>query len=68
MKPKSVRADDVEEPNVDVATADELKEKFKEVVQYMYQELCSEVLNDTVSHTVDPSGTMKPVCGRRPPL
>ena len=66
MKPKSVRADDVEEPNVDVATADELKEKFKEVVQY--QEQCSEVLNDTVSHTVDPSGTMKPVSGRRPPL
>ena len=66
MKPKSVRADDVEEPNVDVATADELNEKFKEVV--LYQEQCSEVLNDTVSHTVDPSGTMKPVCGRRPPL
>ena len=54
MKPKSVTADKVEEPEVDVATADEL-EKFKEIVQY--QEQRSEVLTDTVSHTVDPSGT-----------
>ena len=35
--------------------SDELKEKFKEGVQY--QEQRSEVLTDTVSHTVDPSGT-----------
>ena len=55
MKPKSVRADEVEEPNVDVATVDKLKEKFKEGVQY--QEQRSDVLTDTVSHTVDPSGT-----------
>ena len=55
MKPNSVRADEVEEPNVDIATADKLNEKFKEVVQY--QEQRSEVITDTVSHTVDPSGT-----------
>ena len=34
--------------------SDELKEKFKEGVQY--QEQRSEVLTDTVSHTVAPSG------------
>ena len=51
VKPKSVRADEVEEPNVDAVVAEELKKKFSEVVQY--QEQHSEVLTDTV----DPSCT-----------